>query len=95
LRDALKPCRNIYAIPKDVMRLDDYVAHIDADTESNLSVFCSGGCEFFDTGLELQSRSNRSDRTWKLCQEPITGVLHDATAVFGNRRVDSVRQEGG
>ena len=75
------------------MRLDDYVAHIDADTKSNLSVFCIGGCKFFDTGLELQSRSNRSDRAWKLCQEPVAGILDDATAVFGDRGRDTVREE--
>ena len=37
--DALKPCRNINAVSKDVMGLDDYVADIDAHTESNAPVF--------------------------------------------------------
>src|SRR6266702_1485448 len=37
--DALKPRRNIYAIPKNVMRLNNHVADIDAHTESNAPVF--------------------------------------------------------
>ena len=91
LCDALKPRRNIYAVAKDVMRLDNYVADIDADTESNTPVFRIGDCKFFDAGLELHSGSNRFDRTRKLRQEPVAGVLHDAAAVFGDCRVDSVR----
>ena len=37
--DALKPRRNIYAVPKDVMRLDNHVADVDSHTESNAIVF--------------------------------------------------------
>jgi hypothetical protein len=84
--NALKPRRNIHVIPKDVMWLDNHVADIDADTECNKGVSGVGGCEFFDAGLKLHSRSNRSDRTWKLCQEPVAGILDDAAAVFGDRR---------
>jgi hypothetical protein len=51
--DGLQPCGDVDAVPKDVMRLDHHVAHIDADTESNPSVFCICGSEFFDAGLEL------------------------------------------
>ena len=39
--DALKPRRNIDAVSKDVMRLDDYVANIDADAEGNAPVLSS------------------------------------------------------
>jgi hypothetical protein len=55
--DALKPRGDVHAVAKDVVRLDDYVADIDADTESNTPVFRIGGCEFFDVGLELHSGS--------------------------------------
>jgi hypothetical protein len=89
--DAFKPCRNIYAIAEDVMWLDNYVADIYADTESDTGVFRVGGCKFFDAGLKLHSGSNRSHRTWKLRQEPVAGMLEDATTVFRNRRADSLR----
>ena len=93
--DALKPRRNINAVSKDVMRLDDYVADIDAHTESNAPVFRITDCKFLDTGLELQCSSNRFDRTRKLRQEPVAGVLHDAAAVFGNCGLDTVREKRG
>ena len=44
-------------------------------------------------GLELHSRPNCFDRARKLRQEPVPGVLHDATAVRCNCRSDRVREE--
>ena len=66
------------------MGLDDYVADIDAHTESNAPVFRITNCKFLDAGLELHSSSNRFDRARKLRQEPVAGILHDAAAVFGD-----------
>jgi hypothetical protein len=51
------------------------------------SILRIGACNFFDTGLELHSGSNRSDRAWKLCQEPVAGILDDAAAVVDHRTV--------
>ena len=92
-RDALKPCRNIYAVTKNVVRLDHHVPDIDPDTESNTPVFRIGDCKFFDAGLELHSSSNRLDRTRKLRQEPVPGVLHDAATMFDDCWLDGVREE--
>jgi hypothetical protein len=89
--DALKPRRNIHAVPKNVVRLDNYVADIDAHTEGNLPVCDIVKCKFLDTGLELHSSSNRFNSAWKLRQEPVSGVLDNAAAVLGNCRRDSVR----
>ena len=89
LCDAFKPRRNIDAVPKNVMRLDNYVADIDAHTESNTPVFRVTDCKFMNARLELHSSANRFDRAWKLRQEPIASVLHDAAAVFGDRGRDS------
>ena len=93
LSDTLETCRNIYDVAKNVMRLDNYVADIEADAESYTAVFRLSGCKFLDVGLELHSSSNRLDRAWKICQEPVTGVLHDAAAVLCDCWVDSVRQD--
>jgi hypothetical protein len=48
LCNAFKPCRNIYAVPKNIMWLDDYVADIDADAKSNTLVVLIGSCKLFD-----------------------------------------------
>lgn len=45
--DALKPRRDIYAVAKNVMRLNNHVADVDADTERKSSVFRIGCCKFF------------------------------------------------
>ena len=37
--DALKPCRDVYAIAKDIMRLNNHVADIDANTEGDAPIF--------------------------------------------------------
>ena len=85
--DALKPRRNVNAVSKDVVGLDDYVANIYAYAEDNAPLFHLTDCKFRNTSLELHSSSNRFDRARKLRQEPVAGVLHDAAAVFGDCRL--------
>src|ERR1700730_167389 len=91
--DALKPRRDVNAVSKDVMGLDDYVADVDADAESNTPVFGIASCKFTNARLELHSSSNRLDRARKLCQEPVAGVLYDAAAVFRDCGLADAREE--
>src|SRR5450432_3849516 len=70
-RDALKPRRYIHAVPKNVMRFNNYVANIDAHTEKDALVFRVADCKFVDAVLELQRGSDRFDSTRKLRQAPI------------------------
>ncbi len=77
------------------MGLDDYVAYVDAHTESNAPVFHLIDCKFFDAALELDSSSNCLDRARKLRQEPVAGVLHDAAAVFRDCWRYTIREERG
>ena len=77
------------------MGLDDYVSDIDAYAKSNAPIFNISDCQFVNPGLELCSSSDGFDGARKLHQEPVAGVLHDAAAVFGNRWVNTVRQESG
>ena len=75
------------------MRLDNYVADIDAHTENNAPVFRLIACKFVNTGLELHCGPKRSDRARKFRQEAVTSVLDNAAAVFSDRWGDGVRQE--
>lgn len=90
LCEVLKPCSNIYAVSKDVIRFDNHVADIDAYTEGDPRIVRICGCEFFYAGLELNGGSNRLHRARKFRQKPVAGVLHNATAIFGDCWVDSV-----
>ena len=77
------------------MWLDDDVADVDTHAEGNTPVLRLSPCNFLDTGLKLNGSSNRFDRAWKLRQEAVASVLHNAAAVFGNRGRDTVREERG
>ncbi|AND92622.1 hypothetical protein AB7M42_001243 [Bradyrhizobium diazoefficiens] len=72
------------------MRFNNYVADIDAHTEQDAPVFSITDGKFADAGLKLNGSSNRFDRAWKLCQEAVAGVLHNAAPAFGNRGLDGV-----
>src|SRR5215469_18652330 len=74
--NALKPRRDVDTVSKNIMRLDNYVADIDAHAESNALVFRIADCKVVDAGLELHSSPNCFDCARKLRQEPIPGVLH-------------------
>jgi hypothetical protein len=92
LCDALKPSRDIDTISEDVMRLDYYVADIDADTKGNAPVLHISNRTFLDELLDLHSGADRFKGARKLRQEPITIVFDNAAPVFPNRRVErSVR----
>ena len=59
LCNALKPCRDVNAVPENVVGLDDHVADVDSHTESNTRPSVIRDCKFLDTGLELHSSPNR------------------------------------
>jgi hypothetical protein len=60
-------------------------------TKDGTAVFDLADRKFLDARLELHGSPNRFDRARKLCQEPVAGVLHDATAMFGDCGLDTVR----
>jgi len=93
LSDAFKSRRNIYVVAKNIMWLDNHVADIDTDTESNAPVFRVTNCKFLDAGLKLHSGPNRLDRARKLRQEPVASVLHDAATMSGDCWSNGVHQE--
>ena len=72
LCDVLKPRRDIYTVTKNIMWLDDHVADIDADAESNAGILRVGRRKFSDAGLELRSSSDCLYSARKLGQEPVT-----------------------
>jgi hypothetical protein len=75
------------------MRLHNDVADIDADTESDASVIMIVDCKFADPVLELHGSPNCLDRTRKLGQESVASILYNATAMFGNGRLDAFREK--
>ena len=72
------------------MRLDNYVANIDAHAENNTPVFHLSHRKFLDAGLELHGSSNRLDSARKLGQEPVASALDNAASVLRDCRLDGV-----
>jgi hypothetical protein len=93
VRNALKSRRNVYAVAKNIMRVNNYVTDIDANAKLKPRIFAVFDREFIDTALELYRSPNRLDRAWKLRQETIAGVVNNAAPVFSDCRVDSLRQQ--
>jgi len=97
LGESLKACSYINTVPEDIMSFDNRVADIDAHTECNAPVFHLTDCKFLDASLELHGSPNGLDRTRKLGQEAVAGVLDDAAAVIEDDRIDGAAMslEGG
>ena len=93
--NALKPCRNVHTISKDVVRLDDYIADVDAYAEGNAIVFRLIDCKSMNACLKLYRSSDRFNGACKLRHEAIAGVLHDAATVLGDCWMDRIRHERG
>jgi len=73
------------------MGFDHYVADIDTHTEEDAPVFRIAECKLTNAGLKVHASAHRFDRARKLCQEPVSSVLHDAAAMCRNRGRDTVR----
>jgi hypothetical protein len=95
LGDAFEPRRNVDAISKNVIGFYDDITDVNSHTKGDASVFRVTGCELLHAGLELHCRSYRFDCARKFREEPVAGVLHDPATVFGDRRLDAIREKLG
>src|SRR6516165_3563836 len=89
--DALKPCRNVDAIAKNVIAVDDDVADIDADAEADL-LFCDLTC-LRHLALNGHGAVHRVYGAGELNKHPIAGRLDDTAFVFGNSGIDNLTAE--
>jgi hypothetical protein len=77
------------------MRLNNYVADIDANAKGETLFVSVADREVMDAFLELRCRPNRLDRTPKFCEEPVAGIFCDPATMLRDRRLYSLRQEHG
>ena len=88
LGNALKPRRDIDAIAKDIVAIDDDVAHIDTDAELDLLVRRHISIACRHRALNVDGATNRVDCTGELYQGAIARSLHDAAAMLGDLGID-------
>lgn len=75
------------------MRFDNYITNIDTNAKGNATVLPVTNRKFADARLELHRSPDGFDGALKLCQESVAGVLHDATTVFSNFRLDNLYEK--
>ncbi len=63
--DAFEPRRNVYAVPKNVMRFDNHVAYIDAHPKGNVIVFRLIDRKFRESGSGTASRPEPPLPRWQ------------------------------
>jgi hypothetical protein len=80
--------RHIYAIAKNVVTIDDYIANIDADSELDAFLRRDIGVAFNHAALNVDGATHRVDDTSKLDEHAVAGGLDNAAAVLGDLRVD-------
>jgi hypothetical protein len=85
-RQAFEPCRDVYAITKDVAVLNDDVSHVDADPELDPTVDWHGSVPLGHRHLDLGRATQRVDDAGEFDQKPVSGgfVRPRCSAILGS-----------
>ena len=89
LCEFLQPRRDVDAVAKNVVAVDDHIAEIDADAQLQPSrrryrlVEHDGGLLYRNSAIE------RIDNAGEIGEQAVAGGADDAPAVIGNQRIDS------
>jgi len=82
--------RDIDAVAKDVVVVEDHVAEINADAQFDSAVRRNACVALGDRLLHLDRASHRIDDAGKLHQQAVAGGLDDAAMVLGNFRIEQL-----
>src|SRR5215831_2314554 len=85
---AFQACRNINAIAKDVVVLDDDVAEIDPDPEPDPAFLGDRGCAIGHRELPFGRTAHRVYDAREFRQYPVASGVDDAAGVLVDLRVD-------
>ena len=94
LGERLEPRRDVDAVAKDVVALDDHVAHVDADAKADALAFVDVGIAVFHSLLHHDGAAHRIDDRGELDQEAVARGLDDAALVLGDQRIDELPAMG-
>src|SRR5436190_14335966 len=82
LRYSLEACRDVDAISKNIVIINDDVADVNADTKFDPAVLREAGVVRGHTTLNLDGASRRIHCARELDQHAVARGLHDATSVL-------------
>ncbi len=92
LGQRLQSRSDVDAITVDVVRLDNHVTEVDADTEGDPLVLGRFRIAVGHPALDLDSAAHRVDYARKLGQHSVARVLHGPAAMFLDLGVDQLTQ---
>jgi hypothetical protein len=90
LGERLEPRRDVDAIAKNVIVLDDHVANVDADAKADALAFIDVGIAVFHALLHHDGAAHRIDDRRELDENAVTRGLDDTALVLGDQRIDEL-----
>ncbi len=94
LREALQSGSHVYAVTVDVVAVDDDIAEVDTDPESNALVLGQAVIVLGNSLLDLGCRGHGIDNAGELRQHAISHQLDDTAAMLGYLWIDEVPTQG-
>ena len=92
LGQAFQPRRDVDAIAEDVLRFGNYIADIDADTESEPSLVRNFGITEVHPALHFNRAGDRLDDARKLREHPVASRFDDPPAMQSDSRGEQLLQ---
>src|SRR5262249_40268059 len=93
-RERLQPSRNVHPIAVDIVVLDNDITEVDPDAELDPLLWRDSCIALSHPSLDLHPAAHRIHHAGKFGEHSIAGVLDDATAVFGDLRLDQIPEVG-
>jgi hypothetical protein len=92
LGERFEASRDIDAVAKDVLVLDDDVAEIYSDPELDPAVLGNAGLAIDHSPLPFGGAAHRVDDARELRQQPVASILDDTARMLGDLRVDKLAE---
>jgi hypothetical protein len=86
--ERFQACRDVDAVAKDIVAVDDDVADVDPHPEHDLPFRSDARVAPDHAALDLDGAADRIHDAGEFHQHPIAGGLDDAAVVLGNAAVD-------
>ena len=94
LSNSFQPRRDVDAVAKDIIFIDDDVADVNADAEFDPKFLRHTGVPLGHAALDLDGTAGSVHGACELGQHAVSGGLDDVSAMFGDGGIDERFPEG-
>ncbi len=92
LGQRLQPGGDIDAVPEDILRFDDHIAEVDANSKIDALVLWDIIVAVSHCALDFRGAADRIQHTRKFGQHAVAGVFYDAPAMLLDLRIDQLTE---